>query len=67
MHLLYISMSGFHRLEGGILMSFMLPYSDSFHRMLVSCHSCDKNSKLMPSKTFITHAKMQFSKSHCQN
>ena len=38
--LLYINMSGAQMRDGGIRMSAMLPYSDSFHRKLLSIHSC---------------------------
>ena len=38
-HLLYIRTSGFHSLEGGILISSILPYSDLFHFILISLHS----------------------------
>ena len=44
-HLLYIRTSGFHNLEGGILISSMLPYSDLFHFMLMSLHSWEKEEE----------------------
>ena len=39
-YLLYMSTSGFHSLWGGIRMSPTSPYSDLFHCMLTSLHSC---------------------------
>ena len=42
-HLLYMRISGFQRLEGGTRMSFTPPYSDSSHRILLSVHSCGLN------------------------
>ena len=38
-HLLYMSMSGFQRALGGILISSTLPYSEEFHFKLESVHS----------------------------
>lgn len=39
-YLLYMRISGFQRVAGGTLMSLTLLYSDTFHLMLESVHSC---------------------------
>ena len=44
LHLLYISMSGFHSEDGGILTSWTFPYSDSFQARLTSIHSWAEQS-----------------------
>ena len=44
-YLLYMRTSGFHNLEGGILISSMLPYSDLFHFTLMSLHSWEEEEE----------------------
>ena len=46
-HLLYMSRSGFQMYFGGILMSTISPYSDLFHFIFTSCHSCQRRQWIL--------------------